>query len=57
MKNKKYARFCEITGEGMNEGYECGDYFWTSWECWDCEAENTHNIDEFGFCKECLQSQ
>ena len=96
---RKYARFCEITGEGMNEGYfldddmpikyekdlikelrsrgdkeynnasdefilneayECGDYFWTTWECWKCwycEAENTHYLDDFGFCKECLQSQ
>ena len=27
------------------------------WNCWECETENTHNIDDFGFCKECLQSQ
>ena len=28
-----------------------------TWECWECNAKNTHNIDDFGFCKECLQSQ
>ena len=28
-----------------------------TWQCWECNAENTHNIDDFGFCKECLQSQ
>ena len=28
-----------------------------TWNCWECDTENTHNIDDFGFCKECLQSQ
>tara|TARA_R100000306_G_C4299306_1_gene104257 strand:- start:415 stop:612 length:198 start_codon:yes stop_codon:yes gene_type:complete len=28
-----------------------------TWKCWDCNTNNTHNIDDFGFCKDCLQSQ
>tara|TARA_Y100001938_G_C8043022_1_gene407250 strand:- start:980 stop:1177 length:198 start_codon:yes stop_codon:yes gene_type:complete len=28
-----------------------------TWNCWSCEAENTHNVDDFGFCRECLESQ
>ena len=28
-----------------------------TWECWECKTKNTHDIDKFGFCKECLQSQ
>ena len=26
----------------------------TQTECYKCNTINTHNLDEFGFCKECL---